>query len=192
MKKVAITGGIGSGKTYISKMFSELGVPIYNADQKANYIIKSNIVIKKSLINAFGSNSFINNELNKKYISKIIFNDKSKLRLINSIVHPLVNHDYNNWLLDQKSSYTIYESAIIYQTNTMNKFDKIIGIISDNELKISRLLTRGMKNLSITNIMKNQAGDSEIIRISDFLIYNNLNNNLNKDVMIIHSNLLDH
>jgi len=192
MKKVAITGGIGSGKTYISKMFAELGVPIYNADQKANYIIKSNIVIKKSLINAFGSNSFINNELNKKYISKIIFNDKSKLRLINSIVHPLVYQDYNNWLLDQKSSYTIYESAIIYQTNTMNKFDKIIGVISDNELKISRLLTRGMKNLSITNIMKNQAGDSEIIRISDFLIYNNLNNNLNKDVMIIHSNLLDH
>ena len=192
MKKVAITGGIGSGKTYISKMFAELGVPIYNADQKANYIIKSNIVIKKSLINAFGSDSFLNNELNKKYISKIIFNDKSKLRLINSIVHPLVYQDYNNWLLDQKSSYTIYESAIIYETNTMNKFDKIIGVMSDNQLKISRLLTRGMKNLSITNIMKNQAGDSEIIRISDFLIYNNLNNNLNKDVMIIHSNLLDH
>ena len=192
MKKVAITGGIGSGKTYISKMFAELGVPIYNADQKANYIIKSNIVVKKSLINVFGSDSFINNELNKKYISKIIFNDKSKLRLINSIVHPLVNQDYNNWLLDQKCRYTIYESAIIYEADKMNNFDKIIGVISDNDIKISRLLTRGMEKLSITNIMKNQADDTEIIKISDFLIYNNLNNNLNKDVMIIHSNLLDH
>ena len=75
--------------------------PYIIADQKANYIIKSNIVVKKSLINAFGSDSFINNELNKKHISKIIFNDKSKLRLINSIVHPLVNEDYNNWLLDK-------------------------------------------------------------------------------------------
>ena len=191
MKKVAITGGIGSGKTYISKMFAELGVPIYNADQKANYIIKSNIVIKKSLINAFGSNSFINNELNKKHISKTIFNNNSKLRLINSIVHPLVYEDYNNWLLGQKNSYTIYESAIIYENDTINNFDKIIGVISDNDLKISRLLSRGMAKLSITNIMKNQAVDTEIIRISDFLIYNNLNNDINKDVMRIHSNLLD-
>ena len=191
MKKVAITGGIGSGKTYISKMFAELGVPIYNADQKANYIIKSNIVVKKSLINVFGSDSFINNELNKKHISKIIFNDKSKLRLINSIVHPLVYEDYNNWLLGQKNSYTIYESAIIYENDTINNFDKIIGVISDNDLKISRLLSRGMAKLSITNIMKNQAVDTEIIRISDFLIYNNLNNDINKDVMRIHSNLLD-
>ena len=191
MKKVAITGGIGSGKTYISKMFSKLGVPIYNSDQKANSIIKSNIVVKKSIINAFGSDSFINNELNKKHISKIIFNNNSKLRLINSIVHPLVYEDYNNWLLGQKNSYTIYESAIIYENDTINNFDKIIGVISDNDLKISRLLLRGMAKLSITNIMKNQAVDTEIIRISDFLIYNNLNNDINKDVMRIHSNLLD-
>ncbi|MDB4134761.1 dephospho-CoA kinase [Flavobacteriaceae bacterium] len=191
MKKVAITGGIGSGKTYISKMFSKLGVPIYNSDQKANSIIKSNIVVKKSIINAFGSDSFINNELNKKHISKIIFNNNSKLRLINSIVHPLVYEDYNNWLLGQKNSYTIYESAIIYENDTINNFDKIIGVISDNDLKISRLLSRGMAKLSITNIMKNQAVDTEIIRISDFLIYNNLNNDINKDVMRIHSNLLD-
>ena len=191
MKKVAITGGIGSGKTYISKMFSKLGVPIYNSDQKANSIIKSNIVVKKSIINAFGSDSFINNELNKKHISKIIFNNNSKLRLINSIVHPLVYEDYNNWLLGQKNSYTIYESAIIYENDTINNFDKIIGVISDNDLKISRLLSRGMAKLSITNIMKNQAVYTEIIRISDFLIYNNLNNDINKDVMRIHSNLLD-
>ena len=191
MKKVAITGGIGSGKTYISKMFSKLGVPIYNSDQKANSIIKSNIVVKKSIINAFGSDSFINNELNKKHISKTIFNNNSKLRLINSIVHPLVYEDYNNWLLGQKNSYTIYESAIIYENDTINNFDKIIGVISDNDLKISRLLSRGMAKLSITNIMKNQAVDTEIIRIYDFLIYNNLNNDINKDVMRIHSNLLD-
>ena len=191
MRKVAITGGIGSGKSFISNKFTELGVPIYNSDVRANIIINSNITVKKLLIKNFGDDSFINGELNKKLISKIIFNNKSKLDLINSIVHPFVYQDYKSWLLTQKASYTIYESAIIYENNSMHKFDKIIGVISDNKLKISRLLKRGMNMKSITNIMKNQTDDLEIIKISDFLIYNNLNNNLTNEVMRIHSNMLD-
>jgi len=191
MKKVAITGGIGSGKSYISNKFAKLGVPIYNSDDRANIIMKTNINVKTSMINNFGNDCYIGDELNKKFVSKIIFNNKSKLRLINSIVHPFVNLDYNAWLQYQKATYTIYESAIIYENDSTDKFDKIIGVISDTELKISRLLERGMKRESITNIMKNQTGDLDIIRISDFLIYNNLNNNLNNDILKIHSQMLD-
>ena len=191
MRKVAITGGIGSGKSFISNKFAELGVPIYNSDVRANIIINSNITVKELLIKNFGDDSFIDGELNKKLISKIIFNNKSKLDLINSIVHPFVYQDYKSWLLIQNASYTIYESAIIYENNSIHKFDKIIGVISDNKLKISRLLKRGMNMKSITNIMKNQTDDLEIIKISDFLIYNNLNNNLTNEVMRIHSNMLD-
>ncbi|MDC0477936.1 dephospho-CoA kinase [Flavobacteriaceae bacterium] len=191
MRKVAITGGIGSGKSFISNKFAELGVPIYNSDVRANIIINSNITVKELLIKNFGDDSFTDGELNKKLISKIIFNNKSKLDLINSIVHPFVYQDYKSWLLIQNTSYTIYESAIIYENNSMHKFDKIIGVISDNKLKISRLLKRGMNMKSITNIMKNQTDDLEIIKISDFLIYNNLNNNLTNEVMKIHLNMLD-
>ena len=191
MRKVAITGGIGSGKSFISNKFTELGVPIYNSDVRANIIINSNITVKELLIKNFGDDSFIDGELNKKLISKIIFNNKSKLDLINSIVHPFVYQDYKSWLLIQKASYTIYESAIIYENNSIHKFDKIIGVISDNKLKISRLLKRGMNMKSITNIMKNQTDDLEIIKISNFLIYNNLNNNLSNEIMRIHSNMLD-
>ncbi len=191
MKKVAITGGIGSGKSFISNKFAKLGVPIYNSDVRANIIINSNITVKKLLIKNFGNESFIGEELNKKLISKIIFNNKSKLRLINSIVHPLVNLDYNSWLQNQKATYTIYESAIIYENDSIDKFDKIIGVISDTELKISRLFERGMKRESINNIMKNQTDDLDIIRISDFLIYNNLNSNITDEVTRVHSNILD-
>ena len=191
MKKVAITGGIGSGKSFISNKFAKLGVPIYNSDVRANIIINSNITVKKLLIKNFGNESFIGEELNKKLISKIIFNNKSKLRLINSIVHPFVNLDYNSWLQNQKATYTIYESAIIYENDSIDKFDKIIGVISDTELKISRLFERGMKRESINNIMKNQTDDSDIIRISDFLIYNNLNSNIADEVTRVHSNILD-
>ena len=191
MKKVAITGGIGSGKSFISNKFAKLGVPIYNSDVRANIIINSNITVKKLLIKNFGNESFIGEELNKKLISKIIFNNKSKLRLINSIVHPFVNLDYNSWLQNQKATYTIYESAIIYENDSIDKFDKIIGVISDTELKLSRLFERGMKRESINNIMKNQTDDSDIIRISDFLIYNNLNSNITDEVTRVHSNILD-
>ena len=191
MKKVAITGGIGSGKSFISNKFAKLGVPIYNSDVRANIIINSNITVKKLLIKNFGIDCYVGEELNKKLISKIIFNNKSKLRLINSIVHPFVNLDYNSWLQNQKATYTIYESAIIYENDSIDKFDKIIGVISDTELKISRLFKRGMKRESINNIMKNQTDDLDIIRISDFLIYNNLNNNLTDEVTRVHSNLLD-
>ena len=191
MKKVAITGGIGSGKSFISNKFAKLGVPIYNSDVRANIIINSNITVKKLLIKNFGNDCYVGEELNKKLISKIIFNNKSKLRLINSIVHPFVNLDYNSWLQNQKATYTIYESAVIYENNSIDKFDKIIGVISDTELKISRLFKRGMKRESINNIMKNQTDDLDIIRISDFLIYNNLNNNLTDEVTRVHSNILD-
>ena len=190
MKKVAITGGIGSGKSFISNKFAKLGVPIYNSDVRANIIINSNITVKKLLIKNFGNESFIGEELNKKLISKIIFNNKSKLRLINSIVHPFVNLDYNSWLQNQKATYTIYESAIIYENDSIDKFDKIIGVISDTELKISRLFERGMKRESINNIMKNQTDDLDIIRISDFLIYNNLNSNIADEITRVHSNIL--
>ena len=190
MKKVAITGGIGCGKTYISNMFSKLGVPIYNSDTRAKKIINSNIQVKKLMINALGVDCFNGNILNKKYISNIIFKDKSKLKLINSIVHPFVYTDYKRWLVTKNFNYTIYESAIIYGNQGQYNFDKIIGVISEKELRISRLLNRDMDNLSISNIMKNQISDSKIVSISDFLIYNNLNHNLSKDIKDIHSKLL--
>ena len=135
MKKVAITGGIGSGKSYISNKFAKLGVPIYNSDDRANIIMSTNINVKTSMINNFGNDCYIGDELNKKLVSKIVFNNKSKLRLINSIVHPFVNLDYNAWLQNQKSNYTIYESAIIYENDSIDKFDKIIAYAIETAVK---------------------------------------------------------
>jgi dephospho-CoA kinase len=192
MKKIAITGGIGSGKTYISNMFFKLGIPVYNSDEQAKRIIESNIDLKHALIINFGKDCFSNGNLNKKYISSLIFNDKHQLKLINSIVHPFVHDDFNNWLIIQKSAYTIYESAIIYESEVEHDFDKIIGIISPRDLRNTRLLSRGMDSLSIKNVMDNQISDSTIANLSDFVIYNDLNNDLNNDVNDIHSEILNY
>jgi dephospho-CoA kinase len=192
MKKIAITGGIGSGKTYISNMFSKLGISTYNSDKQAKKIINSNIDVRDDLINNFGKDCFVNGIFNKKYISTLIFNDKNNLKLINSIVHPFVHDDYFNWLLIQKSAYTIYESAIIYENGVEYNFDKIIGVISPRNLRNTRLSHRGMDNLSIRNIIGNQISDSTIANLCDFVIYNDLNHDLLNDVNDIHSKILNY
>tara|TARA_B110000459_G_C16509353_1_gene447233 strand:+ start:441 stop:1019 length:579 start_codon:yes stop_codon:yes gene_type:complete len=192
MKKIAITGGVGSGKTYISNMFFKLGIPIFTSDECAKKIINSNIHVKNKLINHFGKDCYSSNKLNKKYVSDLIFNDESKLQLINSIVHPFVKKDYENWLDHQQAPYTIYESAIIFENNTENNFDKVIGIVSDVKLRHSRLLSRGMNSSSIKNIMSNQVTDVLIVNFSDFIIYNNVNVDLINDVNKIHLEILNH
>tara|TARA_B110000114_G_C15009290_1_gene364085 strand:+ start:441 stop:1019 length:579 start_codon:yes stop_codon:yes gene_type:complete len=192
MKKIAITGGVGSGKTYISNMFFKLGIPIFTSDECAKKIIHSNIHVKNKLINHFGKDCYSSNKLNKKYVSDLIFNDESKLQLINSIVHPFVKKDYENWLDHQQAPYTIYESAIIFENNTENNFDKVIGIVSDVKLRHSRLLSRGMNSSSIKNIMSNQVTDVLIVNFSDFIIYNNVNVDLINDVNKIHLEILNH
>jgi len=192
MKKIAITGGIGSGKTHISNMFFKLGIPIFTSDDCAKKIINSNIEVKNNLINHLGKDCYRFNKLNKEYVSDLIFNDKSKLQLINSIVHPFVKKDYENWLLHQIGPYTLYESAIIFENNDEYNFDKVIGIVSDVKLRHSRLLSRGMSSSLIQNIMNNQITDDLIVNLSDFIIYNNINVDLIKYINKIHLKILNH
>ena len=192
MKKIAITGGVGSGKTHISNMFFKLGIPIFTSDDRAKKIINSNIHVKNKLINHLGKDCYRFNKLNKEYVSDLIFNDKSKLQLINSIVHPFVKKDYENWLLHQIGPYTLYESAIIFENNDEYNFDKVIGIVSDVKLRHSRLLSRGMSSSLIQNIMNNQITDDLIVNLSDFIIYNNINVDLIKYINKIHLKILNH
>ena len=97
MKIVGLTGGIGSGKTTVSKEFQKYSIKVYNSDLRAKFLMNNSIVLKNKLINNFGKESYINDELNKSYISQIIFNDPISLKLINSMVHPEVFNDFNEW-----------------------------------------------------------------------------------------------
>ncbi|NOQ91927.1 MAG: dephospho-CoA kinase, partial [Flavobacteriaceae bacterium] len=97
MKVIGLTGGIGSGKSTIAKMFEALNVPVYYADIEAKELMNSSQVIKIKLISIFGKEAFVNNKLNKPFIADIVFNDKKKLKLLNGIVHPEVEKHFNNW-----------------------------------------------------------------------------------------------
>lgn len=188
MIKVAITGGIGSGKTTVSKIFENLGVPVYYTDIEIRRLMNTDIV-KNVVTRSFGNNCYNNNTLNPKYLSKIVFNDKSKLALLNSIVFPYVLDDFNEWLKSINTKYVLIESAILFETG-FNKFvDKIILVVTDLETRIERVIKRDNTNRQdVIARINNQLSDEEKVKLCDFLVDNNIGD-LDTQVKNIHEKI---
>ncbi len=184
MKKIGLTGGIGSGKTTISKVFKILGIPVYNSDEVAKNILNENELIKKKIIKNFGKQVLTEEKIDNKKISKIIFNQKEKLNFINSIIHPLVKNDFNTWCKKQKSKYIIKESAIIYKSKSDKELDYVIFVKTPLETRIKRIQKRDQKNIEeIFSIMKNQSPDDFLENKCDYTIKNDDNSFLIEQIL---------
>ena len=172
MKLIGLTGGIGSGKSTIARMFEELGVPVYYADIEAKKLMHSSI-IKNKLISLFGKKSYKNSGLNTVYIANIVFKDKDKLNALNKIVHPEVNKHFKNWIKNQNATYVIQENAIIFESKNQNDFDFIITVTAPEELKIERVISRDhISKESVLARMENQLDDAYKINNSNYVIHN--------------------
>ena len=191
MKKVAVTGGIGAGKTTVSNLFEKIGIPVFNSDEIAKELMHNDKQLKSDIIKAFGDESYINNELNRAYLSDIVFNDETLLNKINSVVHPQVAKEFNQWLLNQKSKYIIYESAIIFENNSEDVFDKIICVIAPEEDVISRVMKRNsFSRDKVISIISNQLPDQVKINKADYIIENINKSDLTDRVLEIHSKII--
>tara|TARA_Y100000746_G_scaffold157352_1_gene135194 strand:+ start:1555 stop:2133 length:579 start_codon:yes stop_codon:yes gene_type:complete len=191
MKKVAVTGGIGTGKTTVSNLFEKIGIPVFNSDKIAKELMHNDKQLKSDIIKAFGDESYINNELNRAYLSDIVFNDETLLDKINSIVHPQVTKEFNQWLLNQKSKYIIYESAIIFENNSEDVFDKIICVIAPEEEVISRVMKRNtFSRDKVISIISNQLPDQVKINKADYIIENINKSDLTDRVLEIHTKII--
>ena len=191
MKKVAVTGGIGAGKTTVSNLFEKIGIPVFNSDKIAKELMHNDKQLKSDIIKAFGDESYINNELNRAYLSDIVFNDETLLNKINSIVHPQVEKEFNQWLLNQQSKYIIYESAIIFENNSEDLFDKIICVIAPEEDVISRVMKRNsFSRDKVISIISNQLPDQVKINKADYIIENINKSDLTDRVLEIHTKII--
>jgi len=187
MKKIGLTGGIGCGKTTISKIFQIIGTPIYNSDEAAKKILNQNISVKEKIINHFGIKVLTNSKLDNKKIANIIFKQKEKLKIINSIIHPLVKKDFTNWREKQKAMYIIKESALIFNSNAHKELDHVIFVKSPLELRIKRIQSRDKKNeQEIFSIIKNQSSDDFLEKKCDYIITNDENSFLIEQVFKLH------
>lgn len=187
MLKVGITGGIGSGKTIICEIFKHLNIPIYNADIEAKRILVNNSIVRKELIKNFGNNVYLNSsEINKKFLADIIFNDKTALKKINSIVHPAVWQNFLYFIQNKTSyNYVILEAAILIESGFYKNMDYVVTVTAPEDIRVQRVMKRD--NVPKENVMQrinNQILEEERIKFSDFTI-------INDDKQLVLSQVLD-
>lgn len=187
MIKIGLTGGIGSGKSTVASIFKQLGISIYFSDARAKFLMASDAKVIAQIEDSFGSESFVNGQLNKTYISKKVFSNTRALKTLNSIVHPAVKSDFNLWCTTQKGSYIIKESAILFESKSNIGLDKVILVSSPKELKISRVLQRDQTDeKSVLKRMDTQWKDSEKRLLADYEIRNDEKKSLIEQVNFLH------
>jgi dephospho-CoA kinase len=189
--KVGLTGGIGSGKSIVARIFEVLGVPVYYADEAAKSLYKSDPMLKKEIISFFGEEAYVDGELNRKYISSIVFSSPEKLELLNSLVHPATIKDAEKWLSAQTAPYAVKEAALIFESGSHRDLDHVIGVFAPESLRIQRVMSRDqVTEEEVRRRMNNQIEDRIKMRLCDFVIHNDEKQLLIPQVLDIHAKLL--
>lgn len=191
MLVVGLTGGIGSGKTTIARFFQLLGVSVYYADDRARMLVNKNSILKEKIIEAFGSEAYLNHEYNRAYIGKLVFENKQKLVILNSIIHPAVAKDFDDWKATQKGNYIIKEAAILFESGTYKSCDRIITVTAPLEEKISRVVNRdGITYQEVLNRINKQMSDEQKIARSNYVLNNDNHHLLIPQIISIHEDII--
>ena len=190
MLKVGVTGGIGAGKTLVCKIFEVLGVPVYYADEAAKELMQQNEKLIAELKIHFSDTVYDGVNLNRKYLSNLIFNNPEKRELLNNIVHPYVIQDGIEWMKKQQSPYAIKEAALIFESGSQESLDYIIGVFAPNSLKILRTIKRDHSSREeVLQKIESQIEDGIKMKLCDDVITNDEQHLLVAQVIAIHEKL---
>ena len=195
MLKAGITGGIGSGKSTITRLFHDLGVPIYNSDERAKWLLSKNVDLMDQIKLLFGQESYSNNKLNRAHIANIVFQDNDMLKQLNAIVHPMVKIDFENWLLlHKKEPLVIKEAAILIESGAYKELDVLIVVLADKKTRIKRVINRdNVSKEDVEKRMDTQISDSERLKFANFSLDNNKDqSNLKMQVGVLYKQLLSY
>jgi len=191
---VGITGGIGSGKSLVSKIFGSLGVPLYDADSRARTLMTSDAILMDEIRKTFGDQSYVDNgKLNRDYLSNVVFNDAAKLAVLNGLVHPAVARDYLRWSEENKSHpYVLKEAALLFEAGSYKTLDKIIVVQAPEDLRIARVQKRDPhRNIQkIKDIIRSQMAEEEKLRRADFIVRNDESELVIPQVLALHEKFL--
>jgi dephospho-CoA kinase len=189
--KLGVTGGIGSGKTSVCKVFGVLGIPVFSADTVAREVmdIDTGIILRINTI--AGKNLYVNGSLDRSELAKLIFNNNKLLEKVNSLVHPVVFSRFREWQKNQPAPYVILESAILFESGSPEVVDRIITVVAPIEERVSRVIQRNkLSREQVMERMKNQMTDSQRIKHSDYIIQNSEDDMIIPAVLKIHEDIL--
>ena len=190
MYKVAITGGIGSGKSKVVELLAQRGVAAYDSDSRAKALMASSPELREQIIECFGSEAYDGEEVNRSYLAERVFNDKEALTKLNAIVHPAVMADFERWAEGEEGNYVVMESAILFEAGLEGSFDATVSVMAPEELRLERAMKRdGATEEQIRERMRNQLSDEERCDRSTFAIVNIELDDLEDDVEQLHRRL---
>lgn len=173
-KIIGLTGGIGSGKSTVLKMFQKYGATAFIADEEAKKLMNFDEDLRREIKKLLGEKSYKNNRINKKFIAEQIFNDSEKIEKLNGLVHPKVKETFLLFAKEVTTKLLVYEAAILFESGSDVYCDFVVTVIADKEKRIQRVMKRdNVSRKSVLSRMKNQLSDTDKIKKSDFVIYNN-------------------
>jgi dephospho-CoA kinase len=191
--KVGITGGIGSGKSTVCKIFEILGIPIYYADESAKKLMQDNPELRNAIQKTFGAESYLEDgSLNRAYLAKLVFGDQEKLKELNGLVHPAVAKDGLRWHEEQKKvHYTLKEAALLYESGSYKDLDLMIAVYAPQSIRLQRVMQRdGADRQAVLSRMQRQWPEAEKVARADFVILNDGKHLLTPQILEIHKALL--
>ncbi len=170
---VALTGGIGCGKSVVSKIFSCMDIPVYDSDSRAKNLMNTDSEIVSSMVKLLGEQIYKDSVLQKNIVAQMIFTNRDLCRKVNEIVHPRVWNDYKIWSDKQKAPFTVMETALLYETDLYKNFDKSIFVNASDEIRIQRVMRRdNCDRNAVLNRIKNQSSIENALQKADFIIEN--------------------
>ena len=191
MYKVGITGGIGSGKSTVTRMLEGMGVAVYLSDDRAKELMARDVTLREKLVPRFGEDTYVDGELNRRYLSERVFSNAEELAALNAIVHPAVMNDFDAWAERQESPYVVIESAILFEAGLDGRVDCVVSVLAPRELRIERAMARdGVAREDVERRIANQMSDDERTNRSKYAIVNIILEDLEEDVEQLHRRLV--
>ena len=191
MKAVGITGGIGAGKSIVSRIFQTLGISIYDADIRARQIMNNSQDVVMAVKDLFGEDSYASGELNRALVAQMAFHDPVKLEALNAIVHPAVAADFERWLHVQTGPYVLKEAALLFETGSYKELHGVIVVDAPESIRVRRVLQRDLHRdeKQIRAIMNKQMDSQQKIEMADYVITNDEKVPVIPQVLALHQRL---